>query len=160
MGLSAVSNRSEQWSYRDHSAPLDDAIGRCCSEFGVLAVSSGKVGKVDCCGLMRGAGASTAGLLLSLSLSPSLSLSVACRHCRRRSLTLSRFFLSQGFRSYTAEVCSADLIIMKSTHTLTRVISSHYEVFSWCVSCTKCTNRYLCQVHVLTKLTAESFLRS
>jgi len=109
MGFSAVSNRSEQQSYRHHSAPLDDAIGRCCSEFGVLAVSSGKVGKVDCCGLMRGAGASTAGLLLSLS--------VACRHCRRRSLTLSRFFLSQGFRSYIAEVYSAELIIRsRPTH--------------------------------------------
>ena len=77
VGFSAVCNRSEQQSYRDHSAPLDDAIGRCCSEFGVLAVSSGKVGKVDCCGLMRGAGASTAGLLLSHSLSYSLSLSLS-----------------------------------------------------------------------------------
>ena len=81
-GFSAVSNRSEQQSYRDHSAPLDNAIGRCCSEFGVLAVSSGKVGKVDCCGLMRGAGASTAvlPLLVCFSLSLSHSLSVSAQH--------------------------------------------------------------------------------
>jgi len=32
---------------------------------------------------------------------------------------------------------------------LTHVIPNHYKVFSWCVSCTKRTNRYLCQGHVL-----------
>lgn len=78
--------------------------------------------KVDCCGLMRGAGVSTAFLLsVCLSLSLSLSLSVACRHCRRQSLTLSRFFLSQGFCSYTAETCIADLITWKSVYALTLI---------------------------------------
>jgi len=160
MGFSAASNRSEQQSHRHHSAPLDDAIGRCCSEFGVLAVSSGKVGKVDCCGLMRGAGASTAGLLLFLSLSFSIYLTLSHSLSGLPPLppTVPHFVSLLSFPRLSLIYCRSIFCrtnYKKSTYTLTHVISSHYEVFSWCVSCTKCTNRYLHQVHVLTILTAD-----
>lgn len=135
MGFSAASNRSEQQSHRHHSAPLDDAIGRCCSEFGVLAVSSGKVGKVDCCGLMRGAGASTAGLLLFLSLSFSIYLTLSHSLSGLPPLppTVPHFVSLLSFPRLSLIYCRSIFCrtnYKKSTYTLTHVISSHYEVFS------------------------------